>query len=125
MPRYPFGKQIELAQVMLAGIKSHKEELALRGITDEYIEKFSALTEMCTGLNNKQEKAKADMKDATSKLNVEIKKLEKEIQYCKRVVITDIPKTLWREFGVEYRNKKSGSTEPQEPQEPEEPQEAE
>ena len=47
-----YGKKIESAEVMLAGIKSQKEVLVERGITDQYIEKFESLHRSCIDTNN-------------------------------------------------------------------------
>ena len=101
-----YGKQIESAEVMLAGISSHKDALAERGVNDQYIEKFAALTKNCVETNNQQEKAKADLKNLTDTLTGLLKELEKEMQFCKRVVMSDVPKSQWREFGMQYRPRK-------------------
>jgi len=76
-----YAEQIKNAEVMLAGIKSKKEILSTHGINDAYIDTFSKLTETCIDLNNTQEKAKADMMDATRQLEETLAKLQKEIQF--------------------------------------------
>ena len=106
MPRESYGKQIEDATVMLAGIRSHKEKLEARGINDLYIEKFAALNKNCVDTNSEQEKAKAALKNLTETLIGLLKDLEKEMQFCKRVVMTEIPKSLWKEFGVHFRTRR-------------------
>jgi uncharacterized protein with von Willebrand factor type A (vWA) domain len=103
MPRQSYGKQIEDSNVMLAGIRSHKDKLEVRGINDQYLEKFTALNKNCIDTNNQQEKAKADLKSLTETLTGLLKELEKEMQFCKRVVMTEIPKSLWKEFGIQFR----------------------
>lgn len=103
MPKGSYSEKIEDAQVMLAGIKSHKETLASRGINDQYIEKFENLTKKCVDTNNKQEKAKADLMDLTTQQNESIDELEREYQFCKRAVMTEIPKSQWKEFGMQYQ----------------------
>jgi hypothetical protein len=106
MSRESYGKQIEDSNVMLAGIKSHKDKLEARGVNDQYIEKFAALNKNCVDTNNEQEKAKADLKNLTVTLVGLLKNLEKEMQFCKRVVMTEIPKSLWREFGIHFRTRR-------------------
>jgi hypothetical protein len=91
MPRGSYSEKIKDAEVMLSGIKSHKETLAHRGISDQYIEKFDNLTKTCVQTNNTQEKAKADLMNLTRQLDGLIAELEKEIQFCKRVVRTGGP----------------------------------
>ena len=106
MARKTLGKKIEAANVMLAGIRSHKETLDPRGITEQYIEKFAKLTNDCVAINNNQEKAKAALVNLTQQLKERIAELEGEYQFCKRVIITDIPQSLWKEFGVSFRSRK-------------------
>ena len=106
MPRNSLSKKIEAAFVMLAGLQAHKETLDPRGINEQYIEKFSNLTNECVSINNDQEKAKADLLSLTKKLEERSDQLEKEYQFCKRVIITDMPKASWKEFGVSFRNRK-------------------
>jgi non-homologous end joining protein Ku len=117
MPRGSYSEKIKDAEVMLSGIKSHKEALAPRGISDQYIEKFDNLTKTCVQTNNTQEKAKADLMDLTSQLDKSIAELEKEIQFCKRVVRTEINPSQWKEFGMQYRY---GRQKPKEENPPEE-----
>ena len=105
MPKGSYSKKVSDARVMLAGIKSNKESLISRGINDEYIETFEKLTASCVELNNKQEKAKADLVNLTDQLNDMVDELEKEYQFCKRAVMTEIPSTKWKEFGMQYRYK--------------------
>jgi len=103
MSKRSYAERIKDAEVMLSGIKSHKEELAQRGISDQYIEKFGKLTLNSVNLNNSQEKAKAALKDLTGQLDKSLAELEKELVFCKRVVKTDIPRSLWKEFGIQDR----------------------
>jgi hypothetical protein len=103
MSKQSYAERIKNAEVMLAGIKSHKETLAPRGINDQYIEKFETLSKKCVNTNNIQEKAKADLMELTRQLEESLTELEKELQFCKRVVKTDIPKSQWKEFGMQYR----------------------
>jgi len=110
------GKRIEDAQVMLQGITDNKESLSNRGITDQYIENFKALTEKCVNQNGLQEKLKADLKDLTQTLSIDMDQLDAEVQFCKRGVMTDMPKTLWKAFGFIYRRRKpKPETEPENP----------
>ena len=103
MSKESYAERIKNAEVMLAGIRSHKETLAPRGINDQYIEKFEQLTQKCVNTNNIQEKAKADLMELTRQLEESLTELEKELQFCKRVVKTDISKSQWKEFGMQYR----------------------
>ncbi len=103
------GKRIEDAQVMLSGITDNKESLANRGINDEYIESFRTLTETCVNQNSEQERIKARLKDLTQELKGNMDQLDAEVQFCKRGVITNMPKTLWKAFGFIYRYSKAKS----------------
>jgi hypothetical protein len=116
MSKQSYAERVQNAEVMLAGIKSHKETLSPRGINDQYIEKFEALTKNCVNTNNTQEKAKADLMALTRQLEESLTELEKELQFCKRVVKTDIPKSQWKEFGMQYRygRKQSNDDAPEE-----------
>jgi uncharacterized protein with von Willebrand factor type A (vWA) domain len=118
MARQTYGNQIANSTVMLAGIKSHKDKLEARGINDQYIEKFAALNKNCVDTNSDQEKAKAALKNLTETLIDLLKDLEKEMQFCKRVVMTEIPKSLWKEFGIHFRTRRDKPAEDkQDPQE--------
>jgi len=117
MSKVSYAEKIKNAEVMLAGIKSKKEILANHGINDAYIDTFSKLTETCINLNNSQEKAKADMMDFTRQLKETLAKLQKEIEFCKRVVRTDIPTTQWKEFGMQYHPPKKGTKDEEKPPE--------
>ncbi len=117
MARQNYGKKIENSNVMLSGITSHKEKLKARGIDDPYIEKFTALNRNCVEKNSEQEKAKGNLKKMTADLMEMVKELEKEMQFCKRVVMTEIPKPLWKEFGIQDRQ---GRPKPKEEKPPEE-----
>ncbi len=117
MARQTYGNQIEDSNVMLSGIISHKEELKTRGIDEKYIEKFSALNKACVEKNNEQERAKGNLKKLTSDLNELVSELKKEMQFCKRVVMTDIARPLWKEFGIQYHQ---GITRPKEEEKPKE-----
>ena len=117
MSRGPYSKRISDANVMLAGIKSQKSKLETRGLTDQYIEKFEILVNDAVETNNKQEKAKTDLADLTQQLNEKVVVLEKEYQYVKRIVMTEIPNHLWQEFGMKYNYKKP-KPESEEPEQP-------
>ena len=109
------SKRIEDAQIMFKGLTENKESLSNRGITDQYIENFKALTDLCVTQNGEQEQLKAALKDLTQKLNDNMDQLDKEMQFCKRGVMTDMPKTLWKAFGFIYRRKKKSNKEPENP----------
>jgi len=98
-----YGKRIEDANVMLSGISVYIEKLTQRGIDEQYIDKFKTLLAECVEINNNQEKAKSDLKNFTNQLVVKMDALEKEVQYCKRVVKTEIAIPLWDSFGMKYR----------------------
>jgi len=101
------SKRIENAQIMLSGITDNKENLANRGINDQYIEEFKTLAETCVNQNSRQEKIKAELKDLTQELKDNMDKLDAEVQFCKRCVKINMPKTLWKAFGFIYRYRKA------------------
>ena len=106
MNNQSYSKRIENAQVMLSGITEHKENLANRGINDQYIESFRTLTNQCVDLNSEQEKAKATLKNLTQNLREIMIRLDKEVQFCKNGVKINIPNTLWKAFGFLHRVRK-------------------
>jgi hypothetical protein len=117
MSKDSYAEKIKNANLMLAGIKSKKDILSNHGINDSYIEKFSKLTETWVTLNSVHEKAKADMMDLTRQLEESLDKLERELQFCKRVVRTDIPTTQWKEFDMIYHYTKPNTKEEENPPE--------
>jgi len=103
MKKKSYSKQIVEAQVMLDGITVHKENLANRGIDDQYIDVYKTLIDKCINLNNSQEQAKANLKNLTAELTENMDQLASEYQFCKRGVITNIAKALWNAFGFIHR----------------------
>ena len=111
-----YSKRIEDAQVMLSGVTQYKDNLSDRGINDEYIDKFKTLVELCVTLNNDQEQMKGTLKDLTQRFIDNMNSLDKEVQFCKRGIMINMPKTLWKAFGFLFRERKPKTeSEPENP----------
>ena len=52
-------------------------------------------------LNSEQEKLKADLRTKTEELSKTITEMESKVSFIKKLIKIDIPKTQWREFGIE------------------------
>jgi len=99
MSKRSYAEVVSKAQVMLSGLKTH-DELARRGIDTAFITNLETKIGSSIGLNNEQEKLKADLKSKTAQLDSEISSMNALVSEAQKVVKMDIPKDQWKEFGV-------------------------
>ncbi len=105
-----YARRISDAQVMYAGLQAHTDQLARRGINEDFLNTLSSnedfLNTLSSGtsaaivLNNEQEKLKAQLKAKTAELDAQLTALEKQMSEAKKIVKMDFPKTDWKEFGI-------------------------
>ena len=85
---------------MIDGLKGRNDKLPL-GVKAEDITKLEELRKKMETLNSEQEKLKADLKTKTEELSKTITEMESKVSFIKKLIKIDIPKTQWREFGIE------------------------
>jgi len=95
-----YAKQIDDAQVMLAGLKSNIDALAKRGMTAEFVANLETGTANAIAQNNAQEKLKADLKMATASLDATLATIQKAMSEATKVVKLELPQPQWKEFGI-------------------------
>ena len=85
---------------MIDGLKGRNDKLPL-GVKAEDITKLEELRKKMETLNSEQEKLKADLRTKTEELSKTISEMESKVSFIKKLIKIDIPKTQWREFGIE------------------------
>ncbi|MGD2086384.1 MAG: hypothetical protein PVH61_09400 [Candidatus Aminicenantes bacterium] len=100
MSKNSYAEQINLAEVMYAGLVKFKERLSRRGIDDAFVEELKFLKETAVDINNDQESMKAQQKKKTEELNQAMDKLGEKVSEAKKLVKLDIEPELWKEFGI-------------------------
>ena len=107
MPAKTYKASIDSAQVMLAGIRNHVQELSRRGIDvafqTELEEKINTKINTTIAENNEQEKRKADLKTQTAVVGKSVKKMNALVSEAQKIVKMDIPKEQWKEFGIQSK----------------------
>ena len=95
-----YANLINDAKVMTAALRAHKEKLAGKGITDEYLAGLEYKMNVTTEKNRDQEKLKADLKKSTADLNEMLTTLQVNMSEATSIVKHNIPKEQWIEFGI-------------------------
>jgi len=98
-----YADEIAATKVMLAGLKSHTEELGKRGITTEFITRFEGIYQEVLALDNEQEALKSRIKEKTAVLGVKSEEMKKLRADSRKLVKMDMPQESWKEFGIEDR----------------------
>lgn len=96
-----YSKKIELAQVMVSGLKQFATDVAKRGLDAEFTTKLDEVTTSAVELNNQQETLKAELKTKTEELETLLAELDKQLSESKKVVKLSIPQSSWKAFGIE------------------------
>ena len=84
---------------MLDALKNNRENLPA-GVTEEKINDLENLKLLTEKLNSEQEKMKAQLKQKTEELDDSLKKLSDIYSEMKKRVKIDVPKLLWKEYGI-------------------------
>jgi len=92
MAKKTYSTNLAESQVMIDGLKGRNDKLPL-GVKAEDITKLEELRKKMETLNSEQEKLKADLRTKTE--------MESKVSFIKKLIKIDIPKTQWREFGIE------------------------
>jgi hypothetical protein len=95
-----YAEQIAKAQVMLSGLENNIEQLSRRGITSDFVSKLTTDLSESIGINNEQEKLKADLQAKTNQLQTKLTEVSKAVSEAKKIVKLDVPKDRWKEFGI-------------------------
>ncbi|GIZ14171.1 membrane-binding protein [Capnocytophaga catalasegens] len=100
MAKQSFAENVHLVELVVSGLKSHKDKLSGLGIDEDFITKLEAIRTEAIQLNNEQEKLKAELKTKTDAYTIKSKEMLKLYANVKKRIKVDIPFTLWREFGI-------------------------
>ena len=103
MPAKTYKASIDSAQVMLAGIRNHVQELSRRGIDVAFQTELEEKINTTIAENNEQEKRKADLKTQTAVVGKSVKKMNALVSEAQKIVKMDIPKEQWKEFGIQSK----------------------
>ena len=94
-----YSEKVVSAKVMLDALKNNRENLPA-GVTEEKINDLENLKLLTEKLNSEQEKVKAQLKQKTEELDDSLKKLSDIYSEMKKRVKIDVPKLLWKEYGI-------------------------
>ena len=100
MAKKNYSTNLAGSQTMIDGLKGRINNLP-SGISSEDISKLEELRKKMETLNSEQEKLKADLKTKTEEFNKTTLELGSKISFIKKLIKIYIPKTHWREFGIE------------------------
>lgn len=95
-----YAEKIKTANLMLAGLNAHLEELAKRGVTAEDVAKLQAAYTKANTLETEQEALKAQAKVKTEELRQEMDGIDESMRELKKVVKMVMAQQYWVEFGI-------------------------
>ncbi len=95
-----FAQRLSDARLMVAGIRSHKDELAGVSLGEEQAAAMETQLNRIRELDTQQEKLKAELKTCTAELDKLSKELDDTLKDSKKRVKLTIPQSLWQEFGM-------------------------
>ncbi len=95
-----FAQKLSDARLMVAGIRSHKDELAGVSLGEEQAAAMETQLNRIRELDTQQEKLKAELKTCTVELDKQTKDLDDALKDAKKRVKLTIPQSLWQEFGM-------------------------
>ena len=96
-----YSRTITYTQVMVNGIKDNKKVLSKRQIDDKFADSLQVNVDICIALNNEQETLKAKLKAKTEELDKAMAEMNKKSSEARKIIKLDMPKSTWREFGIE------------------------
>ncbi len=100
MSRATFSQSLVDARLMSDALKAHAEELAKVGLAESTAVSLRECIDELSILDTQQEKLKADLKATTAKIVDVSKKMESDMQDCRKRVKLAIPQAQWKEFGL-------------------------
>ena len=98
MPK-PYAIRITATKVMIDALRRNDGKITK--IDNTFVDEMEALRAEVEKLNGEQEKLKADLKTKTEEFNKTTLELGSKISFIKKLIKIYIPKTQWREFGIE------------------------
>jgi hypothetical protein len=97
---YSLAASLKRGDHMISGIVEHTEILLPKGLTDAYVQDFTALMAEIRTLDNEQEILKGQLKERTSLIRTRTKLLLETLGYSGAIVKRVIPKDRWVDFGI-------------------------
>ncbi|NIM17637.1 MAG: hypothetical protein GTO45_37200 [Candidatus Aminicenantes bacterium] len=79
----------------------NKEELAVRGGGEEFVNQLKTTIQEAKDLNTDQEKNKATLKESTQKLGKKMDELDKLVSDGRNIVKMVVNQKRWVEFGIQ------------------------
>jgi len=100
-----FDDLVAATRQMVAALSANHEQVAVRGITSEFIAQGHSLVEQVEALNIEQERLKAELKGRTTELKSALKKLRSwHAESVSGVKLTYRSQpTRWIEFGIKAK----------------------
>ena len=95
--------QLDRAEIMLAGLASHGQALAKRGIDPEFITQMTSCYHNVIDAHNNKLAFKARQMEKTAECNDFLTQLSGLYSVARKQVKIDLPVETWREFGITDR----------------------
>jgi phage regulator Rha-like protein len=95
-----FAEVIEDIHLMLGGLTKNADRLAKRGVSTEFISKFSTAFDELRTLDQEKAALIARQKEKTSAIN---EKLNENLEYyreARKIIKLDLPQESWKEYGI-------------------------
>jgi hypothetical protein len=100
MPGKTYAESINLATVLISGLKANADRVSKRGIGSDFISNLETNLNDAKNLNNEQETLKANLKTKTDQLNLKMDDMNGLVDEGKKVVKLEFDQTQWKEFGI-------------------------
>jgi len=96
-----YAERINSAKLLAEGVRKHLTELKHVGIDEPFVTELENWKKTVEDLNVEQERLKAELKDKTSNLQKEMRKMNGMVSKARKLVKIEIVPSQWKEFGIE------------------------
>ncbi|MDR2911655.1 MAG: hypothetical protein LBV47_09910 [Bacteroidales bacterium] len=98
-----FAQTLSDARLLVSGIRKNRQLLAKRSITEDRAVEIENLILKVEQLDNEQESLKARLKSMGEELKLKTAALKAAVSTDTRIIKTDIPQAMWKEFGIQAK----------------------
>ena len=100
MAEHSYIAKLEQIDLIIAGIRTHQEALAKRGIDAEFLAKLEGLSQQAKAANIEQERLKGELKKKTEQIENLFAEALKMHSEAKKMVKASISQSEWVTFGI-------------------------
>jgi len=95
-----YAETISSSRVMSSGMQNNEDEASRRGWDTTKTAGLDAARMAAIGLNDEQERLKADLKMKTAELDAKLAEINTLMSEATKVVKLGFPQAQWKEFGI-------------------------